>query len=84
VREWVEWVKHNLHSYTAPLPPSLSSEVQNPQNFPFIFFKNPVRPQKRKRVENFSVFEAPTFIGARKQAHTKVQRFFWKKVRAWL
>jgi hypothetical protein len=26
---------------TAPLPPSLSSEVQNPQNFPFIFFKIP-------------------------------------------
>ena len=36
VREWVEWVKHNLHIYTAPLPPSLSSEVQTSKNFLFL------------------------------------------------
>jgi len=37
----------------------------------------------KKMKENFADFEASCKL-ARKQAHTKVQRFFWKKVRAWL
>jgi len=36
VRGWVEWAKHSLHISTAPLPPSLSSEAQNPKNFLFL------------------------------------------------
>jgi hypothetical protein len=53
VREWVEWVKHNLTIYTAPLPPSLSSEVQNRKIFLSIFKKIPPARKKEKEGKFF-------------------------------
>jgi hypothetical protein len=49
-------VKHNLPIYTAPLPPPISSELKIRKIF-LSFFQKSRPPQKRKRVENFSVFE---------------------------
>jgi hypothetical protein len=43
--------------YAAPLPPSLPAKSKIRKIF-LSFFQNPARPQKRKRVEKFSVFEA--------------------------
>jgi hypothetical protein len=76
------WGKHNIPFYTALLPPPLSSEFKNLKIFHSFSFLRAGELLKKMK-ENFADFEASCKL-ARKQAHTKVQRFFWKKVRAWL
>ena len=50
--------KFSLISLYAPASaPRCSSGLSKSAKFSFHFFQNPARPQKRKRVENFEVFE---------------------------
>jgi hypothetical protein len=75
VREWVEWVKHNLPIYTAPLPPSLLAKSKTAK-FSLQFSKKSRPPAKKKRRENFAVFETRRRL-VRKPAQTKLN--FGKK-----
>jgi hypothetical protein len=79
VREWVEWVKHNLPFINRAASAFASSEVQNPQNFPFIFFKIPRARFSEKELENFSVFESSELSGRGSRRIQEINSFFGKR-----
>ena len=56
-------------------------EVQNPQNFPFIFFKNPPAREKEKEWKILR-FLKPVANWRRSRRIQENQIEFWKKVRA--
>jgi hypothetical protein len=56
-----------------------SSEVQNPQNFPFIFFKIPRARFSEKELENFSVFESSELSGRGSRRIQEINSFFGKR-----
>ena len=79
MREREEWVKHNLPIYTAtvPLPPSLSSEVQNRKIFLSIFQKSRPPAKKKESGKFFGFWDQPQ-AGAEAERKIKSKVFLEK------